>query len=54
MVVSVDAMARQAGVTPPTTFGIVDAWKAGLPESCDAVFGLSVTRLVPRVIAQVR
>jgi len=31
--------------------GIVDAWKAGLPESCDAVFGLSVTRLVPRVIA---
>ncbi len=26
------------------------AWNAGLPESCDAVFGLSVTRLVPRVI----
>ncbi|HET8540333.1 MAG TPA: patatin-like phospholipase family protein [Anaeromyxobacter sp.] len=29
---------------------IVRAWNAGLPESCDAVFGLSVTRLVPRVV----
>ncbi len=29
---------------------IVRAWKAGLPESCDAVFALSVTRLVPRVV----
>src|SRR4051812_11101209 len=29
--------------------GIVQAWNAGLPPSCDAVFGLSVTRLVPRV-----
>ncbi|HUL57780.1 MAG TPA: patatin-like phospholipase family protein [Anaeromyxobacteraceae bacterium] len=30
---------------------IVKAWEAGLPESCDVVFGLSVTRLVPRTIA---
>src|SRR5262249_29497904 len=30
--------------------GIVDAWKAGLPESCDSVFGVSVTRLVPRIV----
>jgi hypothetical protein len=30
---------------------IVQAWKAGLPASCDAVFGLSVTRLVPRIIS---
>jgi Patatin-like phospholipase len=29
---------------------IVRAWNAGLPESCDAVFGLSVTRLVPRTV----
>ncbi|BDG04732.1 patatin-like phospholipase family protein [Anaeromyxobacter oryzae] len=29
---------------------IVRTWNAGLPESCDAVFGLSVTRLVPRVV----
>lgn len=29
---------------------IVRAWNAGLPASCDAVFGLSVTRLVPRVV----
>jgi hypothetical protein len=29
---------------------IVKAWDAGLPESCDAVFGLSVTRLVPRFV----
>ncbi len=29
---------------------IVKAWTAGLPESCDAVFALSVTRLVPRVV----
>src|SRR5512138_3386120 len=30
---------------------IVKAWSAGLPESCDSVFALSVTRLVPRVVA---
>ncbi|MFL5388660.1 MAG: patatin-like phospholipase family protein [Myxococcales bacterium] len=29
---------------------ILNAWKAGLPPSCDAVFGLSVTRLVPRIV----
>ena len=29
---------------------IVQAWHAGLPTSCDAVFGLSVTRLVPRMV----
>jgi hypothetical protein len=29
---------------------IVKAWNAGLPESCDVVFGLSVTRLVPRTV----
>jgi hypothetical protein len=29
---------------------IFRAWSAGLPESCDAVFGLSVTRLIPRVV----
>src|SRR5512134_2677253 len=29
---------------------IVNAWQAGLPEACDAVFGLSVTRLVPRTL----
>jgi len=29
---------------------IIDAWHAGLPTSCDSVFGLSVTRLVPRVV----
>jgi hypothetical protein len=26
------------------------AWQAGLPEACDAIFGLSVTRLVPRIV----
>jgi Patatin-like phospholipase len=26
------------------------AWAEGLPDSCDAVFGLSVTRLVPRYV----
>jgi hypothetical protein len=30
---------------------IVQAWKAGLPTSCDAVFGLSVTRLIPRMVS---
>src|SRR3954452_21391497 len=29
---------------------IIDAWHAGLPTSCDSVFGLSGTRLVPRVV----
>jgi hypothetical protein len=29
---------------------IVRAWGEGLPESCDAVFGASVTRLVPRFV----
>jgi hypothetical protein len=29
---------------------IARAWSAGLPQTCDAVFGLSVTRLVPRVV----
>jgi hypothetical protein len=29
---------------------IVRQWEAGLPEACDSVFGLSVTRLVPRVV----
>jgi len=40
----------RAAFDPPLQL-IVDAWSAGLPASCDAVFGLSVTRLVPRVIA---
>ncbi len=30
---------------------IVKAWNRGLPESCDVVFGLSATRLVPRTIS---
>jgi hypothetical protein len=29
---------------------IVRAWESGLPESCDAVLGISVTRLVPRTV----
>jgi hypothetical protein len=29
---------------------IVKAWNRGLPRSCDAVFGLSVTRLLPRFV----
>jgi hypothetical protein len=29
---------------------IVRAWEAGLPESCDSVLGISVTRLVPRAV----
>jgi hypothetical protein len=29
---------------------ILRAWSQGLPESCDSVFGLSVTRLVPRYV----
>ncbi len=29
---------------------IVRSWSAGLPTSCDAVFGLSVTRLIPRMV----
>ncbi|HET9595679.1 MAG TPA: patatin-like phospholipase family protein, partial [Anaeromyxobacteraceae bacterium] len=40
----------RAAFDPPLQL-IVDAWKAGLPKSCDAVFGLSVTRLIPRVVS---
>ena len=43
------AFSRAAFQTPLDL--IVKAWNAGLPESCDVVFGLSVTRLVPRTVS---
>src|SRR3954466_10136004 len=42
------AVSRPPFQAPPDL--ILTAWKAGLPPSCDAVFGLSVTRLVPRIV----
>ncbi|MGC4000882.1 MAG: patatin-like phospholipase family protein [Anaeromyxobacter sp.] len=42
------AFSREAFAAP---LGLIrKAWEAGLPEGCDDVFGLSVTRLKPRTV----
>ena len=42
------AFSREAFKAPLAL--IEKAWKAGLPPACDAVFSLSVTRLIPRTV----